>query len=73
MLNDFTDTMHYHSRAIRDGLKASIKRLDKAKAHIPLPLTTNKNIMMHQDWVAPSGSMEFRKAGLSHVSMKTSS
>ena len=58
-----TDMMHYQSRAIRDGLKASIQRLDKAKAHIPPPLKMKQNVM-DQDWVAPSDNLDFHKAGL---------
>ena len=55
-----TDTMHYHSRAIKDGLKASIQRLEKAKAHIPPPLVNNsKNVQ--QDWLAPSANADFDK------------
>lgn len=61
------DTMHYHSRAIRAGLKASILRLDKAKAHIPLPLTSKTNESVQQEWVAPTASLDFLK--VRHVDM----
>lgn len=60
-----TDTLHYHSRAIRDGLKASINRLAHAKAHIPLPefAASNTQNNIQQDWTAPA-SMDFDKASL---------
>ena len=60
-----TDTMHYHSRAIREGLKASISRLAHAKAHIPAPefAASNNHNNIQQDWAAPN-SVDFDKACL---------
>lgn len=58
-----TDVLHYESRAIRAGLKASINRLASAKGYIPSSLTPEE-LRQHgvpQDWSAPKVIVDFEE------------
>lgn len=58
-----TDVLHYESRAIRAGLKASINRLTSAKGYIPSSLTPEE-LRQHgvpQDWSAPKVIVDFEE------------
>uniref|UniRef100_A0A7R9VF90 Uncharacterized protein n=1 Tax=Chlamydomonas euryale TaxID=1486919 RepID=A0A7R9VF90_9CHLO len=61
-----TDLMHYETRAIRDGLAASVKRLNAAKGYIP-PMKTAATMgagSVEQDWSPPGTCIDLKQEGM---------